>query len=111
VEEGEEAMSVQRRKYTAEQKVMILREHLKNKVSVSELCEKYGIHPNLLYKWEKQLFEGALGTFSKNGSGKQGKSQEMMKDRKFRDRITKQQEVIAWLTEENLKLRKTFGAD
>jgi len=41
-----------------------LREHLKNRVSVSELCEKYGIHPNVLYKWEKQQLEGALESFS-----------------------------------------------
>jgi len=104
-------MSERRRKYTAEQKVTILREHLKNKMSVSELCEKHGIHPNVLYKWEKQLFEGALGTFSSNGSGNQAHGREMMKERKYQERITKQQEVIAWLTEENLKLKKTLGAD
>jgi transposase-like protein len=40
-------MSGQRRKHSAEQKVTILREHLKNGVAVTELCEKHGIHPNL----------------------------------------------------------------
>ena len=67
-------MSNQRRKYPPEKKVEILREHLKNKVPISELCEKYGVHPNMFYKWEKQLFEGATETFcgdhSRNGTGK-----------------------------------------
>jgi transposase-like protein len=49
-------------------------EHLKNKVPVSELCEKYSIHPNLFYTWENQLFEGGIEIFSrghaKNGAGK-----------------------------------------
>ena len=34
----------QRRRYTAEQKVKILREHLDNQVPISELSKKYGIH-------------------------------------------------------------------
>ncbi len=37
-------MSVERKKYPPEKKVEILREHLKNKVPVSEVCEKYGKH-------------------------------------------------------------------
>lgn len=40
--------------YSSEEKAMIIREHLENKVPVSELSEKYEIHPNLLYKWQKQ---------------------------------------------------------
>ena len=44
-------MASQRKKYPPEKKVEILREHLKNKMSVSEVCEKYGIHPNMFYKW------------------------------------------------------------
>ena len=54
-----------RKKHTAESKVKIVREHLENKVSISELSERYGIHPNMIHKWKKELFEGALETFSK----------------------------------------------
>jgi transposase-like protein len=102
-------MSERRRKYSAEQKVTILREHLKNGISVSELCEKHGIHPNLFYKWERQLFEGALGTFSGEGSGNEAHGRETARERKLEEKVTRQQEVIAWLTEENLKLKKTNG--
>ena len=59
-------MSATRNQYPPEKKMEILREHLKNKVPVSEICEKYGIHPNIFYKWEKQLFEGGVGIFSQN---------------------------------------------
>ena len=48
---------VLRKRYIPEQKVLILKEHLKNKVPVSEGCKKYGINPNLFYRWEKQFFE------------------------------------------------------
>ena len=101
-------MTTKRRKYPPEKKVEILREHLKNKMPVSEVCEKYGIQPNMFYKWEKQLFEGGVDTFSldnsKNGSGK-----ETIQLKKMKDTVQKKDEVISWLTEENIKLKKTFG--
>ena len=39
-------------RFTAEEKVKILREFLENGVSISQLSEKHGIHPNLIYKWK-----------------------------------------------------------
>jgi len=55
---------VEEKCYTEQQKVKILREHLKNEVPVSELCKRYAIQPKVFYLWKKQLFEGALETFS-----------------------------------------------
>ncbi len=45
---------IKRVTYTAEGKVKILREHLENQVSISELSERYRIHPNMTYKWKKE---------------------------------------------------------
>ena len=45
--------------YTSEEKAIILREHLENQAPISELAEKYNLHPNALYLWKKQLFEQA----------------------------------------------------
>ena len=101
-------MTKRRKKYSPEKKVEILREHLKNKMSVSEVCEKYNIHPNMFYKWEKLLFEKALKLFSGEGSGnRNGKDTTEVK--KLKDKVHKKDEVISWLTEENIKLKKTFG--
>jgi len=101
-------MTNQRKKYPPERKVEILREHLKNKMSVSEVCEKYGVNPNMFYKWEKQLFEGAIETFSGDHS-RTGNSKEPVKVKKLEEKVQKKDEVISWLTEENIKLKKTFG--
>jgi transposase-like protein len=63
----------QRKHYSATQKVEILREHLENQVPISDLARRYGVHPNLLHKWKKQLFEGAVESFGtkrqKHGQG------------------------------------------
>ena len=46
-----------RRFVTSEQKIAILREHLIDKVSVSDLCDKHWIRPVLFYNGQRQLFE------------------------------------------------------
>jgi hypothetical protein len=52
------------------------------------------------------LFESAPEVFQKNKrEGKVAGARE----RKFKEKIEKQHEVISWLTEENLKLKKSLG--
>jgi transposase len=50
-------MTRQRRHYSPEQKVALLREHLVDKVPVSDICEKNGIAVNLFYLWHKTFFD------------------------------------------------------
>jgi len=67
---------------------------LKNKVHVSKLCEKYEIHPNVFYKWEKQLFEGRVGIFSQNhASNGAGKESTIIK--KIKQKVHRKEEAIA----------------
>jgi transposase-like protein len=49
----------ERKHLTATQKTQILRDLLENQESISVVSEKYGVHPNDIYRWKKQLFEGA----------------------------------------------------
>ena len=50
-------MKKQRRKYSAEEKVKILRRHLIEKLPVSDLCDEHGFHPTIFYRWQKAFFE------------------------------------------------------
>lgn len=97
-----------RQRFSPEKKVEILREHLKNRIPISELCEKYNIHPNLFYRWEKEFFEGGITTFSgRHRDAGNGKALE----KRLQEKINNQQEVIAWLTEENIKLKKSTNGE
>lgn len=60
-----ENLQIMKKRFTAEEKVEILREHLTNKVTASELAEKHGIKPSAISNWKKTLFEGAVSTFNK----------------------------------------------
>lgn len=97
-----------RKRYSAEQKVQILREHLDNQVSVSDLAEKYDLHPSVIRNWKKELFEGALQTFS--GKHKNSRNKKS-KETQLQAKVASMQEVITELTTENVKLRKkSLGA-
>jgi len=48
-----------RKKYSGEQKAIILRELLENNLQVSHLAEMYEVNPIDIYNWKKKLFEGA----------------------------------------------------
>src|SRR4029077_7835279 len=56
-------MRKERKHFTPEEKVAILRRHLLDKVPVSELCEELGLRPTVFYRWQKELFENAAAAF------------------------------------------------
>lgn len=103
-------MTRQRRSFTPEQKVAILREHLVEKVAVSDLCEKHGIAVNLFYNWQKLFFENGTAAFTAND--KRRKTDTDAKDRRIADLQTKLQrkhEVLSELLEEHVQLKKAQG--
>jgi hypothetical protein len=53
----------ERKHHTPEEKVSILRRHLIEKVPVSNLCEEFGLHPTVFYRWLKQFFENGAAAF------------------------------------------------
>jgi transposase len=50
-------MKKERKYYTAEERVAILRRHLLDKVPVSDLCEELSLKPTVFYRWQKEFFE------------------------------------------------------
>lgn len=98
---------MKRKKYSASQKVKILREHLEEGLRVSEISEKYNLHPNQFYRWKKELFEGALETFSQKGK-RENKSQ-ARQETQLKAKLSHKDGVIVELLEENLRLKKTNG--
>lgn len=49
-------MSKQRKNFNGQEKVKILRGYFEEGKQVSEICEKYDLHPNLFHKWKKEFF-------------------------------------------------------
>ncbi len=73
-------MARKRRKFSAEDKVRILRRNLVDKVPVPELCDKQGLHPTLFYEWQKEFFEHGAAVFERSN----GKIERRLPGRTFR---------------------------
>jgi transposase len=56
-------MRKERKHYTAEEKVAILRRHLLDKVPVSDLCEENRLQPTIFSPWQKEFFENGACAF------------------------------------------------
>ncbi|MCG8556059.1 MAG: transposase [Proteobacteria bacterium] len=51
-----------RRNHTAEQKAVIVRRHLADKVPVSDLCDEYKIQPSVFYSWLRVALPRSIRT-------------------------------------------------
>ena len=63
-----------RKKRSAEEKAKIALEALREDKSLREISEKYGVHPNQISNWKRQLLEGAGDVFR---TGKGSKEKEL----------------------------------
>jgi transposase len=103
-------MVTKRRHFTGDQKAAILKRYLVEKVSLSDLCDEYGIQPNQVYQWQAALFENAATVFQQS-SGRV-KAEAAARDAKvgrLEARLQQKNEVIAELMEENVRAKKANG--
>jgi transposase-like protein len=100
-------MSRQRKNYTPEEKVAILKRHLVEKVPVSDLCDELGLNPTVFYGWQKQLFENGVAAFQKP-RGRQADRRDQ-KIEKLQAKLAQKNEVLAELMQEHVQLKKELG--
>ncbi len=99
-----------RKHYSAADKVAIRRLHLLEKKPASDLGDRYGIHPTLFYRWQKELFENGHAAF--DHLGKRRKAVENVKDRRIaalEEKLQRKDEVLAELMGEHVRLKKGLG--
>ena len=97
----------QRKNYTPEEKVNILKKHLLEKVPISNLCDQYGLHPTVLHRWMKEFFENAALAFHKQRDTQTQRLEK--KVAQLEGKLTKKNEVLSELMEEHVKLKKSLG--
>lgn len=98
----------ERKRYNAEKKVAVLMELLKKGKKVSDVAEEFSVHPNMIMKWEKQLFEGAVDTFAITRKDTTDKAHNR-KIEELEKQLAQKDSVIAELATENLGLKKNYS--
>ncbi len=106
-------MKTNRRKFSADEKVKILRKHLIEKVPISEVCDQHGIKPTQFYQWQKQFFENGTAAFEKGKDGLKGRQCRNLERKvsRLESKLTNKDEVIAEIMESHVQLKKKLGQD
>jgi transposase len=100
-------MRKERKHYTPEEKVSILRRHLIDKVPVSTLCEESQLQPTVFYHWLKQFFENGAAAFQRSRDSSRQREQERIAA--LEKKLRTKDEVLAELMEEHVALKKSLG--
>jgi transposase-like protein len=75
---------MQRKRYAPEFKAKVAFEALKGEDTLSSIASKYGIHPNQITTWKKQLQSGMKEVF-KDGRKKTGKKSEELENKLYEE--------------------------
>lgn len=96
-----------RRHFTADEKVKILRRHLIERESVSDICNQLNLQPTVFYTWQKQFFENGAAAFEKTRSNAVDVDKRRIAE--LEAKIQRKNEVVSELMEEHVKLKKAVG--
>jgi transposase-like protein len=101
--------SRERRHFSPQQKVAIVKAHLVDGVPISDLCDRHHIQPAQFYLWQKQLFENGATAFERKTKNV-GPTPAERQVEALRAKLVTKNEVIAELMEECVNLKKLDGA-
>lgn len=85
----------------------ILRRHLLEKVPLSDLCDEYGVHPTMFYRWQKTLFEKGTAAFENHDDARSRKLEK--ENATLKVKLSQKDEVIAEIMQSHVALKKSLG--
>jgi len=100
-------MKKERKHYTAEEKVAILRRRLLEQEPISKLCDDLGLQPTVFYRWQKEFFENGAAAFQTKARTNHPAEQERIEY--LEKKIQIKDEVLVELIAEHVALKKSLG--
>jgi len=98
----------QRRHFSSQEKVKILREHFLDGTAISEVCQQHQIQPSLFYNWQKTFFENGTAAFERQPS-RSRVSVEQKQITHLEAKLQRKDAVLAELLTEHILLKKSLG--
>ena len=100
-------MRKHRRNFSPQQKAAIVREHLIDRVPVSDLCDKHGLQPTVFYRWQKAMFENLPSLFERRNDSQVAALRR--KNEALSAKLAQKDEVIAEIMADFIAAKKTLG--
>lgn len=100
-------MTKEHKRWTAAEKVKLLRRHLVDNVAVSQVCEDAGLQPTQFYQWQKIFFENGTAAFERQSKPKTSAHEQRIAF--LESKMHRKDEVLAELMEEHVALKKSLG--
>jgi len=69
-------MKKQRKHYSPDEKLTILRWHLLEKEPISKLSDELGLQPTVFYRWQEEFFENGAAAFEQKARPNHSADQE-----------------------------------
>ena len=73
-----------RKKHNPAFKAKVALTAVKEERTIAELASEFGVHPNQIYNWKKQLLDGAASVFEGGGAAAEGVASEAQVDLLYR---------------------------
>jgi len=99
----------ERKNYSPQEKVAILRRHLIEKEPISDICEQHHLQPGVFQRWLREFFENGAAAFEGERGSKKHQNKQDRRIAKLEEKLQKKNEVLAELMEEHVILKKTLG--
>ena len=99
-------MKRERRHWSADEKIKLLRRHLIENIPISKICEEASLAPSLFHRWQEQLFQNAALALA---GRRPEQSQDQQRIEKLEKKIRQKDEVLAELMAEHISLKKELG--
>jgi transposase len=94
-----------RKRYSSEEKIRIVLEGLKGEASISEICRRESIYPNVYYKWSKEFLEAGKKRLQ-GDTEREATNGEVVGLRKENDQL---KALVAELSLKNRVLKKSLN--
>jgi len=100
-----------RRKFSAQEKIQILRLHLLENKPISEICDQYQLNPTVFYRWQKELFDHGAAAFERaeNGAVDRAGQRLQKENSQLKAKLATKDEVISEIMADHVRLKKELG--